>query len=40
MCARVYDHQGLVGQQVATLSLKDGDNSLNKENWVSLASSI
>ncbi len=39
MCARVYDHQGLVGQQVVTLSLKDGDNSLNKGNWVSLASS-
>ena len=38
-CSQIYDHQGLTGQQIASVNEKDGINSLNRSNWAELASS-
>ncbi len=38
-CSHIYDHQGLTGQQIGSVNEKDGINSLNRSNWVELASS-
>jgi len=38
-CSRIYDHQSLSGQQIASVNEKDGVNSLNRSNWAELASS-
>ncbi len=38
-CSRIYDQQGLVGQQIASVTEGDNINSLEYSNWAELASS-
>ena len=38
VCSRIYDHQGLTGQKIASVNENDGINSLNRSNWAELAS--
>ncbi len=38
-CSRIYDRQGLVGQQIASVTEDDNINSLEYSNWAELVSS-
>jgi len=38
-CSRIYDHQGLTGQQIASVNEDDANSTLNRANWAELVSS-
>jgi hypothetical protein len=38
-CSRIYDHQGLTGQQIASVNEDDAISTLHRANWAELASS-